>query len=149
MNRIQQHKSYDKMVKRVSPGSNHLMDCIRAFLVGGLICTFAQFILTLLTQVANMAQDEASSLTTVIMIFLGSTLTGLGIYDDIGRFAGAGSIVPVTGFANSIVSAAMEYKREGMVLGVGARMFIIAGPVLVFGTLASVLVGVVKYLFFN
>ena len=142
-------KAYEKMVQKVSPNSNHLLDCLRAFLVGGLICTLAQGIMEALMAWANMPQQDASGLTTVIMIFLGATLTGIGVYDDIGRFAGAGSIVPVTGFANSIVSAAMEFKREGMILGLGARMFIIAGPVLVYGTLTSVLGGLITLIFFR
>jgi stage V sporulation protein AC len=94
-----------------------------------------------------LSQDQVSAGTAIILVFLGAFFTGLGIYDKLGKFAGAGSIVPITGFSNSIVSPAMEFKREGFIFGVGAKMFVIAGPVLVYGISASVMVGIIYYLF--
>ncbi|KPU45344.1 SpoVA protein [Oxobacter pfennigii] len=116
-----------------------------AFIVGGLICDIGQFFVNMLMN-SGMPLDEARGYTSLIMVFLGSFLTGLGVYDNIGKFAGAGSIVPITGFANSIVSPAMEFKREGYVFGVAAKMFLIAGPVLVYGITSSVIVGLIYYL---
>jgi len=116
-----------------------------AFLVGGIICTIGQVILRALLN-TGMPKNDASSLTTLFMIFLGAFLTGLNVYDEIGRIGGAGAAIPVTGFANSIVSPAMEYKREGYVMGVGARMFLIAGPVLVYGIISSIIAGIIYYL---
>jgi len=113
--------------------------------VGGTICIIGQFISNLL-KMKGLGQDETASLTSILMISIGALLTGLNVYDDIGRFAGAGSIVPITGFANSIVSPAMEFKSEGYVMGVGAKMFVIAGPVLVYGISASVIAGIIHFL---
>ncbi len=138
-------KEYQKYVEKVSPKSKVWRNIIKAFIVGGLICVLGQFIMNMLLM-KGIPRDNASSLTALILILLGAIFTGLNIYDELGRFAGAGSIVPITGFANSIVSPAMEYKSEGYVMGVGARMFIIAGPVLVYGITASVIAGIVYYL---
>lgn len=138
-------KQYEEYIKDKLPKPKSLRNCIAAFVVGGFICDVAQFI-------SNMAksygynQEAVSSITATAMVFLGAFLTGLGIYDRIGRFAGAGSIVPITGFANSIVSPAMEFKREGFVFGVGAKMFVLAGPVLVYGISASIIIGFIYYL---
>jgi len=136
---------YQKLVDNSMPPSKALRNSIAAFITGGLICSIAQLFLMGLK---SLGVDEETSymLTTVIMIFLGAVLTGLNIYDKIGKFGGAGASIPVTGFSNSIVSPAMEYKREGYVMGVGARMFVIAGPVLVYGIFASVVAGFVYYL---
>ncbi|MBC8532392.1 stage V sporulation protein AC [Christensenellaceae bacterium NSJ-53] len=131
------------MPKHFSLGRNML----RAFVVGGIICTIGQFISYIATDVLALAQDLASSFTAIILVFLGATLTGVGIYDQIGKFAGAGSVVPITGFANSIVAPAMEFKREGLVMGVGAKLFTLAGPVLVYGISSSILVGLLSILF--
>lgn len=139
-----QKKEYNKLVKSKEPKSNLLKNCIFAFIVGGLICDIGQFFSNTLVS-KGLTQEEASSYVTIIMIFLGAFLTGLGVYDKIGKLAGAGSIVPITGFANSIVSPAMEFKTEGYVFGVGAKMFILAGPVLVYGITSSVIVGLVFY----
>lgn len=137
---------YSAYAEKKSPKSNVFLECLRAFLIGGAICTFAQGLSTLFSQGLDMPKSMASNLTSVSMIFIGSILTGLGVYDLLGKFAGAGSIVPITGFANSIVSPAMEYRREGLVLGVGAKLFTIAGPVLVYGISASVLAGLIYFI---
>ena len=118
----------------------------KVFAVGGLICVIGQLISVAGEKWLGMTESSASMLTSVVLIFLGTTLTGLGIYDDIGRYAGAGSIVPITGFANSIASPAIEFKREGLVLGVGAKLFVVAGPVLVYGIVSSVVVGIIYWL---
>ncbi|MGB7605069.1 MAG: stage V sporulation protein AC [Lutisporaceae bacterium] len=137
---------YENFIKDKVPKPKVLSNSIKAFLVGGLICDIGQFITNSLKGM-GLPKDAVSTGTSIILVFLGALLTGLGIYDRIGKYGGAGSIVPITGFSNSIVSPAMEFKREGFVFGVGARMFTIAGPVLVYGTTASVLVGIIHYLF--
>jgi stage V sporulation protein AC len=138
-------QEYQQYVEQISPKSKISRNIFRAFVVGGLICVIGQFI-TNFFKMRGFGGDETASLTAIILISLGALFTGLNVYDELGRFAGAGSIVPITGFANSIVSPAMEFKSEGYVTGVGAKMFVIAGPVLVFGTSASVIVGVIYYL---
>lgn len=137
---------YEQYIKDKVPKPNTLKNCIKAFVVGGLICDVGQFVSNL-SKGYGYNQEAVSAITATTMVFLGAFLTGIGIYDRIGKFAGAGSIVPITGFANSIVSPAMEFKREGFVFGVGAKMFLVAGPVLVYGISASILVGIVHYLF--
>jgi len=139
------HKEYREYVEKKSPKSRVLRNTIRAFIVGGLISVIGQFINNFFTS-RGMDIDTAGSLASIIMVFLGALFTGLNIYDDLGKFAGAGSIVPITGFANSIVSPAMEFKSEGYVMGVGARMFVVAGPVLVYGISASIIAGIIYYL---
>lgn len=136
--------NYKNMVEKKSPNSDLIIDCIWAFVVGGLICDIGQFFTNIFSYY-NTPKVQTSSWVAAIMVFLGAFLTGLGLYDDIGKRAGAGSIVPITGFANSIVSPAMEFKREGYVFGVGGKMFTIAGPVLVFGISASILAGLIHY----
>lgn len=136
-------KEYLDRVNRKIPKSKTLPQCCKAFLVGGIICCIGQLVQDLGSVYLALDKVRLSAFTSMVMVFLGATLTGLGVYDKIGSFAGAGSIVPITGFANSIVSPAMEFKREGYVLGVGAKLFSIAGPVLVFGITASVLVGLI------
>jgi stage V sporulation protein AC len=138
-------KEYSKMVEKRSPNSRLGSNLLRAFLVGGLFSVLGQLITNLL-KMKGLELEDVSAITSIIMVFIGASLTGLNIYDDIGRFAGAGSIVPITGFANSIVSPAMEFKSEGYVTGVGARMFVIAGPVLVYGISSSVIAGIIYYL---
>ncbi|MTI66033.1 MAG: stage V sporulation protein AC [Firmicutes bacterium] len=137
-------KDYKNYVDGIVPKPTYLKNCIWAFIIGGLICTFGQFI-TELVMNYGLNKKEAATATPIILIFLGAFFTGLGLYDRLGKFAGAGSIVPITGFANSIVSPAMEFKREGYVLGVAAKMFSIAGPVLVYGFGSSVIVGIIYY----
>lgn len=136
---------YGVLVSSLTPPSRHLRGCLRAFWVGGLICCVGQA-LNLLGDALPLTETTAPMFTTVILIFLGTTLTGLGVYDKIGRYAGAGSIVPITGFANSVAAPAIEYRREGAILGVGARIFQLAGPVLSYGITSSMLVGLVYWL---
>ncbi len=137
-------KQYQQRVKELSPNSHIVRDCLKAFLVGGIICTIGQVIINLLDNY-GLSKNETSMYTSMILIFIASLLTGLGIYQKIGHFAGAGSIVPITGFSNSVTSPALEFKKEGFILGLGAKIFIVAGPVILYGTLASVLVGLVYY----
>ena len=139
-------KSYGELVQKSSPPSPKLKDFIGAFLIGGLICTVGQGVSTLAAKGLMLSAKDASAFTCVVMVFIGALLTGLGVYDVIGKYAGAGSIVPITGFANSMVSPALEYKREGYILGVGAKLFTVAGPVLVYGITASVAVGILYYI---
>jgi len=136
---------YRAMVKKSAPKIPVLKNAIAAFLVGGLICSLGQIVLNYFT-IQGVALKEAGTITAAIMVFLGALLTGLGIYDEIGKFGGAGSMVPITGFANSIVSPALEFKREGYVYGVGAKVFTIAGPVLLYGILISVIIGLISYI---
>ncbi|QZY56366.1 stage V sporulation protein AC [Crassaminicella profunda] len=135
---------YNQYVKKKSPKPKFLKNSIWAFFVGGFICTIGQFISNTLKNM-DLPKDDVSTATAIILIFLGAFLTGLGVYDKIGKRAGGGSIVPITGFANSIVSPAMEFKREGYIFGVGAKMFILAGPVLVYGFTSSVIVGLIYF----
>lgn len=137
-------EEYQNLTQKMTPKPNVLLNSIRAFVVGGLICVIGQLIINLLNM-AGLVRTEASTATTGMLILLGALLTGLGIYDEIGKFAGAGSIIPVTGFANSVVAPALEFKREGYVLGVGARLFTIAGPVLVYGIATSIIIGIIYY----
>lgn len=129
----------------VKPKSHLLRNCIRAFLVGGIICDIGQFFNNYFTRI-GMAKDEVSILVSIVMVFLGALLTGMGFYNKLAAYAGAGSLVPITGFANSIVSPAIEFKKEGFIFGVGAKMFVIAGPVLVYGIGSSVIVGIIYYI---
>lgn len=138
-------EEYKKWTQEQAPKSPKIKRIIMAFLVGGAICTIGQVIQSVLLN-SGMAEKNAGSVTTLFMIFIGAFLTGINVYDDIGRIGGAGAAVPVTGFANSIVSPAMEYKKEGYVMGVGARMFLIAGPVLVYGIVSSIIVGIIYWI---
>ena len=137
-------KQYAQMVERLAPKSPILQGLVRAFWVGGVICCIGQA-LNMLGEKLPLTELTAPMFTSVILIFLGTTLTGIGVYDKIGRYAGAGSIVPITGFANSVAAPAIEYRREGIVLGIGARIFQLAGPVLTFGITASMLVGLIYW----
>ena len=142
----QKQREYKKLVEKFSPNSEMAMSLTRAFFVGGLICLIGQGIRMLGTDIIGISDENAGAFTSIVMIFIGSTLTGIGVYDKIGKFAGAGSIVPITGFANSVVAPAMEFKREGYVMGVAAKMFTLAGPVLVYGVCSSIAVGVLYYI---
>ena len=134
---------YAQLVSQTAPKSKHLKAMIWAFVIGGLICCVGEGILSAVKAIfPYLKEDEAGGVVSIVMIFLGALLTGIGIYDDIGNVAGGGSIVPITGFANSIVSPAMEYKREGIILGICAKMFTIAGPIIVLGVVASFFSGI-------
>lgn len=142
-------KSYEEKVKQKMPKSRVSLQCIRAFIVGGLICCLGQAIGDVGSMLFVFTESQRASFTCIVLIFLAALLTGLGVYDKLGRFAGAGSIVPITGFANSIVAPSMEFKREGFITGVGAKLFSIAGPVLVYGISASVAVGIIYFILYG
>ena len=139
------NKNYLEYVKNISPKTKEFRSLVRAFWVGGLICLIGQGFRYLFSYAFNLSGDELSSYVSMIMIFLGAFLTGIGVYDRIGKYAGGGSIVPITGFANSVVSPAMEFKTEGYIYGLAAKMFLVAGPIIVFGIASSVLVGLIYY----
>lgn len=138
--------NYINYVKSISPKTNEKRSLIRAFLVGGLICSIGQAIKILLKVIFNdLPEEQLSGFLSMILIFLGAFLTGVGVYDRIGKFAGGGSIVPITGFANSVVSPAIEFKTEGFIYGTASKMFVVAGPIIVYGVCSSVLVGLIYY----
>ena len=139
-------REYEKMTKQKSPNSPLIKNLIWAFLIGGAICTIGQVILNIY-EYYGLNQLDASASTSITLIFLGAILTGLKVYDNIAKKAGAGSLVPITGFANAIVSPALEFKSEGYVLGMSAKMFTIAGPVLVFGIVSSIIYGLFLWIF--
>lgn len=139
------NKRYAEKVKRLTPSSDFAHGYIRAFWVGGLICCIGQALALMYEKGFGIEDATASTLASVTLIFLGVLLTGLGVYDDLGKYAGAGSVVPITGFANSMASPAMEFRREGLVMGVGAKLFSLAGPVLAYGISVSIIIGVVYY----
>ncbi len=140
-------KNYKKYVEEKSPKPTYAKNYILAFIVGGIICVIGQGINDFYMNFVGLGKLDAAGATSITLIFIGALLTGLGVYDLIGKRAGAGSAIPITGFANSIVSPAMEFKREGYVLGVGANLFKIAGPVLVYGIGSSTLCGFIYYIF--
>jgi len=146
-NPMDTQKNYQEYVNQKSPNSPILKNCFNSFWVGGLICTIGQFIMEI-CKYNGLGITASSTIVSISLIFISSFLTSLNLFNKIGKFAGAGSLVPITGFANSIVSPAMEYKSEGYVMGVGAKMFTVAGPVLVYGISTSVIVGIM-YLIFN
>ena len=138
-------KEYDRMSKQASPGSPVVKDCLKAFLIGGLICAIGEVIFQLVQ--GNLEEKTARLTVSVVLIGVTVILTGLQVFDNIAKHAGAGTLVPITGFANSVVAPAIEFKAEGFVLGLGAKMFVIAGPVLVYGITASAVYGLILYLF--
>lgn len=142
----QEQQNYQKRVEAKQPKAPVLKNVLWAFCVGGGICVLGQAVQNGFLA-GGLTKSDAAAATSVVMVFLGAFLTGLGIYDELGKRAGAGSIVPITGFANSIVAPAMEFKREGYIFGVGAKMFSIAGPVIVYGSVTAFLVGVIHFLF--
>ena len=139
-------KAYKKYADAHAQSSPTVKNCIWAFLVGGGICLFGQILLTIFREVAKLPQREAGTLTSVTLIFIAVTLSGLGLFERIAKRAGGGTLVPITGFANSVVSPAIDARAEGLVLGIGAKIFIVAGPVLLYGTLAGVVYGVLYWL---
>ena len=135
---------YKDYAEKRARKSNLLVNCIRAFIVGGAICTLGQLFHDFYVQM-GMEEKEAGTLVSVTLIFLTALLTGLGVFDNIAKLGGAGTLVPITGFANSVVSPAIDNKAEGMIMGLGAKIFIIAGPVILYGTLASVIYGLIYW----
>ncbi len=147
MQPIETQKKYQEYVDKKSPNSPIFKNCFNAFWVGGLICTFGQ-IISLICKARGLDEATSGTIVSIILIAISAFLTGLNMFNKIGKFAGAGSLVPITGFANSIVAPSIEFKSEGYVMGVGSKMFTIAGPVLVFGICSSIIVGII-YLIFN
>ena len=137
-------QEYGEYVKKKSQNSPITKNCLNAFFFGGIICTLGQAVFNMY-QSFGFDEKTVSTATSITLIFLGALLTGLNIYPKIAKYAGAGTVVPITGFANSVASPAIESKTEGLVLGVGAKIFTIAGPVILFGTLASVICGIIYY----
>ena len=146
MKPIETKQEYSDYVDKKSPNSPILKNCFNAFGVGGLICSIGQIIMDF-CKYQGMDEVSSSTIVSIILIAISAILTGLNIFNKIGKFAGAGSLIPITGFANSIVSPAIEYKSEGYVMGVGGKMFTVAGPVLVFGISSSVIIGIIATLF--
>ncbi len=147
INPLDSNEDYQKYVDKKTPNSPILKNCINSFWVGGLICSIGQIIFEI-SKMRGVDETNGYAIVSIMLIFFSSFLTALNVFNKIGKFAGAGTLVPITGFANSIVSPAMEYKSEGYVMGVGAKMFTVAGPVLVYGISSSIIVGLV-YIIFN
>ena len=141
----ERRKEYGEMVKKASPKSPVAYDCIRAFLSGGLICSFGQILRNYFTS-KGFTADETGLAVSLILIGIAVILTGFGLFGKIGKFCGAGTVVPITGFANSMASPAIEFKKEGWVFGLGAKIFRVAGPVIVYGTITSIAVGIIYYI---
>lgn len=138
-------KEYDKIVKKNSPKSKLFTNCVKAFLIGGAICTLGQGLFSLYMSL-GLDEKMSKTLVSVSLIFLGILLTAIGVYDKIAKHGGAGTLVPITGFANAVSSPAIEFKSEGYIAGLGAKMFIIAGPVIVYGVSASIIYGVIYWI---
>lgn len=147
MKPIQSKEEYQVYVDKKTPNSPILKNCFNAFWVGGLICSIGQIIFEI-CKTRGIEESISYTIVSMLLVFCSAFLTGLNVFNKVGKFAGAGSLIPITGFANSIVSPAMEYKSEGYVLGVGAKMFTVAGPVLVYGISTSIIVGI-SYIIFN
>ena len=139
------NEEYGKYVDSLAPKSKCLRNCLNAFWVGGLICVLGQLLMNGF-QALDLSKDLSATATSICLVFLSALLTGLAVYDDIAKLAGAGTLVPITGFANSIAAPAVEFQTEGIILGTCAKMFTIAGPVLVYGTAASVIYGIIYWL---
>ena len=139
------NEEYGKYVDSLAPKSKCLKDCLNAFWVGGLICVLGQLLMNGF-QALDLSKDLSATATSICLVFLSALLTGLTVYDDIAKLAGAGTLVPITGFANSIAAPAVEFQTEGIILGTCAKMFTIAGPVLVYGTAASVIYGIIYWI---
>ena len=140
-----QKKTYRKYVAARAPRSPLFRDCLLAFLIGGLICALAEGLRSLYLLIPGYTEETAGTLTSVTLVFVAVLLTALGVFDNIAKVAGAGTLVPITGFANAVVSPALDSKSEGLVLGVGAKIFTVAGPVLLYGTLSGAIYGVIYW----
>ena len=139
------NKQYDEMVKKASPNSPIVLDCIKAFLIGGAICCFGQLMFYIFRK-SGMTLDESRSLVSIALIVITAILTGIGVFDKIAKHAGAGTIVPITGFANSVAAPAIEFKKEGQVFGIGCKIFTIAGPVILYGVFTSWVLGLIYWI---
>lgn len=137
--------TYQKYADARAPRSLLWRNCLRAFAVGGGICAFAQGLTDLYTKLGGMPKEDAGTLTAATLVLIAAVLTGVGVFDNIAKFAGAGTLVPITGFANAVVSPAIDAKSEGLILGIGSKIFSVAGPVLLYGTLAGVVYGAVYW----
>lgn len=143
--KIMTNAEYQALVSSITPKTNECRSLLSSFFVGGLVCSIGQFIRYLLQLTFNLEGDQLASATSIVLIFIGVLLTGIGVYDRIGKYAGGGSIVPITGFANSVASPAMEFASEGYIYGMASKMFVVAGPIIVFGVSASAVVGLIYY----
>jgi len=139
-------KAYKKYIRAVEPRSPLLKNCLWAYAVGGAVCCLGQGLIDFYEQILDMPKDDAGTLCSISLVFIAVLLTGLGVFDNIARRAGAGTLVPITGFANSVASPAIDSRAEGLVLGVGAKIFTVAGPVLLYGTLSGSIYGVIYWL---
>ncbi|MCM3539478.1 stage V sporulation protein AC [Priestia endophytica] len=139
--------NYSKKVQQYQPKPNYFLNCLKAFIIGGLICTFGQLVQNFYIRYFDFTKEDAGNPTVSTLVLIAVLLTAFGVYDRIGQFAGAGSAVPVTGFANSMASAAIEHRSEGIVLGIATNMFKLAGNVIVFGVTAAYIVGLIRYIF--
>ncbi|MGN1098637.1 MAG: stage V sporulation protein AC [Clostridia bacterium] len=140
------NNEYSKMVEDYTKNSPIWTDCLKAFLVGGFICTIGEVFRHIYLSI-GLSKTQAGTSVSITLAFIAAALTAMGVFEKIAKFAGAGTLVPITGFSNSVVSPAMEYKTEGLVTGTGAKMFIVAGPVIVYGTVASIIAGLIYYFF--
>lgn len=140
-------ESYKKVVDEYTPKNKKMRNFVLAYIFGGAICLIGEIIKNIYMAILSVPQDEASVMSSVTLVALSAFLTGLGVYDDLGKYGGAGTVVPITGFANSVVSPALEFKREGYILGTAANIFKLAGPVLVFGYFASFIAGLLSLIF--
>ena len=138
-------EDYGKLVNEKTPNSPIIKDCIFAFAIGGAICCLGQGIKDIITMLFDLDKESAGTWTTIILVFLSTLFTGIGWYDKLAKYAGAGTLVPVTGFANAMASPAIEFKKEGLVLGIGPKLFAVAGSVIVYGTVASFFYGIIYY----
>lgn len=142
------YENYEEYVKQVTPTKSLPINMLKAFFVGGIICCLGQFILNLYISY-GMSKDDAASWTSLSLVALAVILTGFGLYSKLGEFAGAGSLVPITGFANSVASSAIEFKKEGQVFGIGCKIFTIAGPVILYGIFSSWILGIIYFILKN
>ena len=139
-------QTYRRYTEARAPRSPLVKDCVRAFLIGGLICCAAQGLRSLYGDVLGFTGDDVGTMTSVTLVLITAILTGLGVFDNIAKYAGAGTLVPISGFANAVVSSAIDSRAEGYVLGVGAKIFTVAGPVLLYGTVAGTIYGIVEWI---
>lgn len=147
MEQQRKQEEYKRLVQKRAPKSKTPIMCLKAFFVGGVICCIGQLIRDFAEHQLHLNEADVATFAAIVLVFLGAALTSVGIYDNIAKFAGAGTVVPITGFANAIVAPAMEFRNEGLVMGVGMKMFSVAGPVLVYGIISSVTIGLLSLLF--